>query len=296
MFAARNISVFVIFYSFNCLLHFAVEDALGLTPQNTIFGYEYGRCMSCLIVGIALFLVLMHFKRMKNELFTVRKDLERKQYTAALLSCIAVCIMYSTRLLYLYLSGKADIPILLNIFVTIFIILVGALYLCLEQKNVSNSNFKIYCSVVYFACFMFLSGGGYCMSLYSPPFVLRSINKDILMLNKVNEIASILKDKRQALNSQDEVINELGYYHKESFLSGAVKYQKEDEHKFSLFWTFKTKKEDLLKIKRLKYICRDAHVFLVDGYREGVNTQTYECRSKPDAKPVAGSKPVAKSK
>jgi hypothetical protein len=285
IFAARNISVFVIFYSFNCLLHFAVEDALSLTPQNTIFGYEYGTCMSCLIVGIALFLVIVHFKRRKNELFTVQKDLERKQCTAALLSCIAVCVMYSTRMLYLYLSGKADIPILLNIFITIFIILIGALYLCLEQKGISNSNFKLYCSVVYFACIMFLSIGGYYMNCYAPPFVLRSMNEDILMLNKVNKIASILQDKHKVLSSQDEVINELGYYQKESFLSGAVKYKKEDEHKFSLCWTFKTKKEDLLKIKRLNYIFRDAHVFLVDGYHEGVNTQMYECRSKkPETK------------
>jgi hypothetical protein len=290
MLAARVISVLVIFYSFNCLIHFAVEDALGLTPQGTLLGYEYGRYMACLIVGVALFLGAMHFKRKRSELFIERIDTEKKLYTTALLSCIGICVIYSTRILYLYLSGKADTPILLNILVTIFIILIGGVYLYLEQRNISDSNFKLYCGLIYSLFVMFLFVGGYCMRAYAPPFVLRSINEDLTMLRRVNEIAAILKEKHNVFDSQEEVINELGYYQNENFYSGAVKYQKEDENKFSLSWSFKTKKKELLRIKRLKYICREAHVFLKDDYHDGVNTQVFECLLKKTDKAPAPTK------
>jgi succinate dehydrogenase hydrophobic anchor subunit len=118
------------------MLHFAIEDTLGLMPQHTIFGYEYGTCMSYMIITQFLFLAIMHLKRRKTDLFAVIAETERKIYSRVLFISISICAIYSARVLYLYLSGKTDVPILLNILATIFMILIGTLYFLLEQKNI----------------------------------------------------------------------------------------------------------------------------------------------------------------
>jgi hypothetical protein len=257
----------IAFYAANSLIHFVIEDALDLAPEYTLlFGYEYGRCLSYMIVSSVSFLVIMHLRRHLPTMFVLDKKKENKAYFGILIASSSFCALYSTRLLYLYLSGRTDTGALLNITTTVCVLIIGTLYFLLEKKDVKNSNFKVYAAAIYGLWGVFLGGGITAIHIYAPPAVLRKLNNDLLLIDTARQIGVKLKKALKARDIEKITLQELLSFltdrEQQYITGGEFTYKNEGSNAFSLSFQLKTKLEELRKIKRLTKLNRRYTVFL----------------------------------
>ncbi|MDR0744783.1 MAG: hypothetical protein LBE97_02405 [Holosporales bacterium] len=86
------ISAVLLGYAFNCILHFAMEDKLGLLLDKTVlFDYEYAKCMSCMTVSGIIFLLSTYFKNKKSAVVINKNETEKKLFARILLISILIC-------------------------------------------------------------------------------------------------------------------------------------------------------------------------------------------------------------